>query len=131
MAKAKPQNVEQFLEGLSHPRKADIEQVWAAILQASPGITEQVKWSAPSFCINGDDRITFRLQPRDVVELVFHRGAKKRDDASSFSFDDPSGLIKWSTSDRGIIAFPDHDAVQARLPALVDLVDRWMKTTAD
>jgi hypothetical protein len=47
-------------------------------------------------CIDrDDDRITFRLQPGDRVQLVFHRGTRKRDDATTFSFQDGTGLMEW------------------------------------
>jgi hypothetical protein len=129
VAKKSNVSVEQFLDDLTHPRKAEIEELRAAILGARTDVTEQVKWNAPSFCIGGDDRITFRLQPGDRVELVFHRGAKTRTDTDSFTFADPSGLIEWSTADRGIMVFRDHDEVRARTPVLVELVNRWMEAT--
>lgn len=130
MAKANNVSVEQFLDDLPHSRKAEIQELRAAILVSSTDVTEHVKWNAPSFCADGDDRITFRLQPGDRVELVFHRGAKKRTDTGSFTFSDPSGLIEWSTADRGIVAFRDHDAVRAAMPALVEFAHRWMETTS-
>ncbi|QLY27997.1 DUF1801 domain-containing protein [Nocardia huaxiensis] len=131
MATSSTGKVEQFLADSSHPRKPEIEQLRKAILGANPGITEQIKWNAPSFCINGDDRITMRLQPKDVLDLIFHLGAKKRDaDTATFEFDDPSGLIRWLAPGRGIIEFRDHDDLTAKLPAVVELADRWMKATA-
>ncbi|WP_067547877.1 DUF1801 domain-containing protein [Nocardia crassostreae] len=129
---ARKQTVEEFLADSPHPRKAKIEELRAAILLANPQLTEQIKWNAPSFCVNGDDRITFQLQPKDVVALIFHRGAKKRDgDADGFTFDDPTGLIDWRSPDRGLIGFADKQDVQAKLPAVVDLATRWIKATAD
>ncbi|GAB0108097.1 hypothetical protein JMUB6875_71020 [Nocardia sp. JMUB6875] len=131
MAKSNNANVDQYLADLSHPRKAEIEELRKALLGASPGITEQVKWNAPSFCVNGDDRITMQLQPKDVVNLIFHLGAKKRDaDAGPFEFDDPSGLIRWLAPGRGIVEFRDQDDLTEKLPAVVELADRWMKATA-
>jgi hypothetical protein len=62
-----------------------VEAVREIILSTHSGINEQIKWNAPSFGIDGDDRITFRLQPGDRVQLVFHRGAQKRDDVTTFS----------------------------------------------
>jgi hypothetical protein len=61
-------SVDTFLDDLVHPRKAEIEELRAVLLGSSPGMTERVKWNAPSFCVNGDDRITFRLQPGDRME---------------------------------------------------------------
>ena len=73
------QSVTAFLETLEHPRKAEIERLRAIILAADPTLGEQIKWNAPSFGRNGEDRITFRLQPGDKVDLIFHRGAKVKD----------------------------------------------------
>ena len=39
-----------------------------ALLAIDLPITERVKWNAPSFCVDGDDRVTMRLQPKDRVE---------------------------------------------------------------
>jgi len=129
MARATATSVERYLLDLPHPRKGEIEEIRGAILENIPQITERVKWNAPSFCVAGDDRITFRLQPGDRVELVFHRGAKKRADTDTFSFSDPSGLIKWSTPDRGTIAFRDQEDVRSKLPALIDVANRWINAT--
>ncbi|HEY8600883.1 MAG TPA: DUF1801 domain-containing protein, partial [Thermomicrobiales bacterium] len=63
----------QFLETLDDSRKAEVEQLRAIILDADPGITEQIKWKAPSFCYRGDDRVTMRLHPKGGVQLIFHR----------------------------------------------------------
>jgi hypothetical protein len=122
--------VQAFLRDLKHGRKDEVEAVREIILSAHPGITEQIKWNAPSFCIDGDDRITFRLQPGDRVHLVFHRGARKRDDATTFSFEDGSGLLEWVARDRALVTFEDLDDVKAKRAAFKDLVRRWMIATS-
>ena len=123
-------DVQAFLRGLKHARKDEVEAVREIILSAHPGITERIKWNAPSFCIDGDDRITFRLQPGDRVQLVFHRGARKRDDATTFSFEDGSGLLEWVARDRALVTFEDLDDVKAKRAAFKDLVRRWMIATS-
>jgi hypothetical protein len=123
--------VQAFLQDLQHGRKDAVEAVREVIRSAHPGISEQIKWNAPSFCIDGDDRITFRLQPDDRVQLVFHRGARKRDDASTFSFEDGSGLLEWVARDRALVTFRDLDDVAAKRAAFQDLVRRWMIATSD
>jgi hypothetical protein len=120
--------VRAFLEGLKHRRKDAVQAVREIVLSAHPEITERIKWNAPSFCIDGDDRITFRLQPRDMVQLVFHRGAGKRDDAT-FSFEDRSGLLEWVAKDRAVVTFGDREDVVAKREALRDLAKRWMTAT--
>ena len=50
--------VREFTGELSHPLKAGIEDVRSAILASDDGITEHIKWNAPSFCWEGEDRVT-------------------------------------------------------------------------
>jgi hypothetical protein len=67
---------------------------------------------------------------RDRVQLVFHRGAQKRDDATRFSFKDSSGLLECVTLVRALVTFGDLDDVEAKSAALKDLVRRWMIATS-
>jgi len=119
-------DVDGYLDRLDHPLKAGVEQLRAAILASDDGITESVKWNAPNFRYDGVDRVTFRLQPGDRLQLVLHRGAAVRDDVGDFRFDDPTGLVEWATPDRGVLTFSDLADVAAKQPAVVELVRRWV-----
>jgi hypothetical protein len=119
-------SVDAFLAELQHPLKSGIEQLRAAILASNGAITEHVKWNAPSFCYEGVDRVTFRLQPGDRLQLVLHRGARTRDDAADFRFEDPTGLLEWLAADRAVVTFRDLADVEARKAAVADLVSRWV-----
>jgi hypothetical protein len=115
--------VERFMEGLDHPLKEEIGRLREAILASNDGITEHIKWKAPSFCYAGEDRVTFRLHPADRAQLVFHRGAKVKDDAAEFAFEDDTGLLQWVAQDRAIVALRDAEARQGEL---VEVVKRWV-----
>lgn len=119
-------DVDEYLGALQHPLKAGVILLRTAILAGNPGITENIKWNAPSFCYAGQDRVTFRLQPKNQLQLIFHRGAKVRTDTADFTFDDPSGLLNWLSPDRAIVGFSDLDAVVATRGAMVELVNRWV-----
>ena len=119
--------VDAFLAQLDHPFKPAIERLRAAILSSNDGITEQVKWNAPSFVYDGVDRATFRLQPGNRLELILHRGAKTRDDVAEFRFADDSGLPEWLAPDRAVVRFRDAADVDAKQDAVVDLVNRWVR----
>jgi hypothetical protein len=95
------------------------------------GAAIRIKWNARSFFIDDDDRITFWLQPGDRVQLIFHRGAMRRDDATTFSFEDRSGLLEWVAKDRAVVTFHDLGDVKAKSAALKDLVRRWMTATRE
>ncbi len=122
-----PVDVDAWLAAHAHARKAEVLVLRDALRAAIPSLTERVKWNAPSFCAAGDDRITFRLHPGDRVELVFHRGAKKHSDA--FRFDDPTGLVSWAATDRGVVAFRDATDVAAKVPAVQALARAWIAAT--
>lgn len=128
MAKARA-SVEAYMAGLDHPMKPVLARLRETVLGVDPGITEQVKWNAPSFCWNGDDRVTANVRGSGSVMLVFHRGVGRKD-ASGFSFDDPAGLLKWAAKDRGTVTFASLDEVESRAGDLADLVRRWMHATA-
>ena len=119
-------SVDAFMADLRHPLKPGIQRLRAAILASNEAITEHVKWNAPSFCYDGVDRVTFRLQPGDRLQLVLHRGARTRDDVENFRFEDPADLLEWLANDRALVTFRDLADVEARQAAVVDLVNRWM-----
>ena len=84
-----------FLEGLDHPFSKEIQEVRKIILDADQNLTEQIKWNAPSFCHNREDRITFNLHAKDHFKLIFHCGAKPKDTKTNRQlFNDETGLIK-------------------------------------
>jgi uncharacterized protein YdeI (YjbR/CyaY-like superfamily) len=123
--------VSDFLKKLEHPLKAEIEKLREIILNSNSELTEQIKWNAPSFCFNGDDRITFKIHPPKNVQLIFHRGAKVRSDVESFSFEDLTGMIKWATKDRGVITFQNIQEIEERKHDLKVIVNKWIRAAAE
>ncbi|MGH3146976.1 MAG: DUF1801 domain-containing protein [Rubrobacter sp.] len=122
------QEVDRFMGEVEHPLRDGVERLRSAILDSNDGITEHVKWNAPSFRYAGEDRVTFRLYPRDRVRLVFHRGSRVRSDGKDFVFDDDTGLLEWVADDRAVVALQDAEDVEAKQPAIVELVNRWIVT---
>jgi hypothetical protein len=118
--------VDQFMASLDHPLKEGVQRLRTAILACNDTITEHIKWNAPSFRHGGQDRLTFRLQPGNKLQLIFHRGAKPRADTATFVFDDPTGLMTWPAPDRAVIDFPDLQAVTTNEAKIVSLVNRWV-----
>jgi hypothetical protein len=121
-------DVERLLAGSTHPMTPGVERLRAALLDSDEGMSEHVKWKAPSFRYDGEDRVTFNLARPDRVVLVFHRGVRVRPDAERFTFDDPTGLLTWPAPDRGVLTFTDAAQLDAAVPAVVDLVGRWVRS---
>jgi hypothetical protein len=134
MAKAKqsgPEQVADFLLNLKHSLKSAIESLREIILNSNKGITEHIKWNAPSFCFQDDDRITFNLHKNDCILLIFHRGAKVKDTKGKEPlFKDSTGLLEWLSNDRGVAKFYSLEEVNEKKIKLVKLVKQWIKETA-
>ena len=105
------------MAALDHPLKAEVQAVREIILGVNPGITEQVKWAAPSFSYKGY-MVTFNLWARDRVHLVFHNGA---------ILNNKDGLLEGDYPDRRMLYLADMPAVKAKQAALVRLVKEWIK----
>ncbi|MCU1675767.1 MAG: hypothetical protein JWM93_525 [Frankiales bacterium] len=119
--------VDDFLAALIHPDKYAVASLRDAILRSDPDITESVKWNAPNFRYAGEDRVTFRLQPKNCLELIFHRGATVRDDTDAFTFADDTGLLRWVAPDRGVVSFKDGDEAEEHEKVVIELVNRWVR----
>jgi len=64
--------VDEFLENLSHPFKAEIEALRSIIKGVNKDIAEEIKWKAPSFNYKGEYLVTFNLWETKRIHLVFH-----------------------------------------------------------
>lgn len=125
------QQVVDFLNNLEHPLKKEIEEVRKIILSANEHITEHIKWNAPSFCFNNEDRVTFNLQGKGFFRLVFHCGAKVKDHAGNGPlFDDSTGLLDWVADDRAIVKLTDMSDVEDKKEKLAEVVARWIEVTS-
>ncbi len=108
-----------------HPLEKEMLLVRVILLAAAKGVSEHIKWKAPSFCLDGEDRITFDLR-KGTVNLIFHRGVKVKD-TKSFSFKDKSGLVKWLAPDRGVVVLGDAKDIKVKKAALALLAKDWLK----
>ena len=103
-----------------------IDVARAAILAADSGLIETEKWNAPNFVYDGVDRVTMRVPPKGGLQLIFHRGAKVRDDVAEFVFLDPTGRLAWPAKDRGILTLSDEADATASAAQITELVRLWI-----
>ena len=99
---AKGPTVEAWLAAQTPEIRSAVERLRAMVLNAADGVTEHIKWNGPSFCIDGDDRITVGLAPKGGVRAILHRG---------------------------VVAFADEAAVVAGAEAFADICRRWLEAT--
>jgi|JI8StandDraft_1071087.scaffolds.fasta_scaffold33139_3 hypothetical protein len=120
-------DVQRYLDQLTHPRHADIARLREAILAADPGFSENVKWNAPNFVYGGIDRVTFQLHPGDRFLVVLHRGAVTSK-APASAFEVESTLVTWVGPDRGVVDVPSAPEFDERLPELLGLIGAWVRS---
>jgi uncharacterized protein YdhG (YjbR/CyaY superfamily) len=101
--------VEEFLENLSHPLKAEVEAIRSIIKGVNKNIFEEIKWKAPSFSYKGGYLVTFNLRDTKRVHLVFHNPmiAKVK-----------SKLLEGDYADRRMAYFADMKDVRLKKSAL-------------
>lgn len=133
MAKQKltgTQEVTKFLSELEHPLKKEIEQLRKIILSTDKDLTENIKWNAPNFSLNDEDRITMRIHPPSKqIQLIFHRGAKVQALPGKNIISDDKGMLEWKTTDRAVATFTDLKDIKLKSSDITDLVTKWLKVT--
>lgn len=117
--------VEAYLENLDPVARMQIDALRKIVRASHDSLVEHIKWNAPSFMLDGEDRITLGLDRKGGVRLVLHRGAKARA-ADDFAFTDPAGLAAWPSPDRGVIQFRDVIEIEANADDLAALCARWL-----
>lgn len=121
-----PSDVDAFLAALDHPFKPEILAVREILLGADPGVSEEIKWNAPSFRTT-EHFATFQLRAKDGVQVILHFGAKKRDRPSPrAAIADPEGLLQWLGDDRASVKLRDEAEIDARRAAFTALIREWI-----
>ena len=123
----KVDDVDALMADLEHPLKKAIEAARRVILGAAPGVSEGVKWNAPSFRTEKDFFATINLRAKDQVQVVLHLGAKRRPDLKAFKVVDPNGLLEWLGQDRAMASLGAGRTLIANKKALEAIVRAWVK----
>jgi uncharacterized protein YdeI (YjbR/CyaY-like superfamily) len=122
--------VTKFLDDLNHPLRSEIEQLRLTILGANTKLTENIKWNGPNYCMDNNDRITMRIHPLEQLQLIFHRGAKVKEQPKDKLIEDKSGLLSWKGNDRAVATFKTMADIEARKSDLPKVVNNWITATS-
>lgn len=114
-----------FMAALDHPLKADIAIVRKLILGVSPSISDGVKWNSLSFR-KSDWFATVNLRSKDVVQLVFHTGAKAKDNPE-LKIPDANGLLLWLAKDRALVTLGSGKTLKANRAAFEAIAKAWIR----
>lgn len=119
-----PEEVALFLAALEHPHKDALVAIRRIILEADSDIAEGIKWNAPSFRTS-EWFATFHLRAKEGVQVILHLGAKVRADTVPIA--DPQSLLAWLGRDRASVSFRDVADVEAKGPALTEVIRQWIR----
>jgi len=101
--------VDEFMEKLDHPIKAEVQMIRDIIKTANHDITEQIKWNAPSFSYKEQYLVTFNLREKQRIHLVFHNPMISKV---------KSELLEGNYPDSRMAHFAGDDDIRAKRPAL-------------
>ena len=123
----KNSEVTKFLNELNHPFRKEIEELRDFILASNKDLTENIKWNAPNYCFQDEDRITMRIQPMTTkVQLIFHRGAKKQEQPKDKLIANKSKILVWKEKDRAIITFKNSQEIEKGKHELEKIINEWI-----
>ena len=128
----KYKTIDEYLDGLDTARKAQVQKLRQLILDESPPLTEHIKWNAPSYVLDGEDRITFNTMNKEqVVKLVFHMGATRKEDKKAQPILKDAPLIEWASDIRGYMTFKSLDEITSNEKEVRRLVAEWLALATD
>ena len=120
--------VPEFLADLDPVRREQVELLRSIIQHAHAGFTEHIKWNAPSYVLDGRDRLTFNLLNREgAVKLVLHMGATRKEIRGGQPIlTNDKGLVYWPADIRGIMTFTDLADIQTHKSDIAEICSRWV-----
>ncbi len=114
--------VDEFLQNLSHPFKAEVEAVRSIIKGVNKDIHEEIKWKGPSFNYKGEYLVTFNLRETKRVHLVFHNPYIPKVN---------SKLLEGEYKDRRMLYFNDRQEIEAKKTELEHIINELIRLNSN
>jgi len=121
--KAKPSDeelVNDWMQQLEHPLKAEIDTVLTIIKQSNSSIKERIKWNAPSY-YSTEDIVTFNHRATQHVHLIFHHPSIVKI---------KSALLEGDYKDRRMLYLPDMKAIKVHKKELQRIINESVQLIA-
>jgi uncharacterized protein YdhG (YjbR/CyaY superfamily) len=123
MKKANPtmgntEQVNEFMDKLDHPFKAEVQMIREIIKKVNKDITEEIKWKAPSFSYRGESLVTFNLWEKQRIHLVFHNPVISKI---------KNKLLEGDYDHRRMAYFSDENDIQAKKTTLEKVLKDLIK----
>lgn len=123
----KYKTVEEFLDGLDDNRRAQVLKLRQYIMETSPSLEEHIKWNAPSYTLNNEDRITFNTMNKEqVVKLVFHMGVTRKENKKGEPILKDARIIEWVSDIRGYATFKTMEEITSQEKMIKEAIANWL-----
>ena len=121
--------VSTFLDAQNHPLRSEIELLRQCMLSSNKNLSENIKWNGPNYCLGGEDRITMKVQPPKNIQLIFHRGAKVKEQPKEKLIKEDFGLLDWKGNDRAVATFKTIKEIENSKKSLSVIITEWLSVT--
>jgi len=121
--------VTNFLDQINPSLRGEIECLRSIIMSTGMNLSEGIKWNAPNYSINGNDRITLRINSPKMIQIIFHRGAKVQEQPPERILDDKYTILLWKENDRAIASFKSLNEIQDNILILKEIITKWIEST--
>jgi len=119
--------VEEFITDLSDERQQQVQALRALIKTTHPELTEHIKWNAPSYVLDSEDRITFNMHYPDRTMILIHMGATRKENKKADPImKDETGLVEWNSDIRGTVSFSSLDEIANSQADLTKILNAWL-----
>ena len=124
----KYKSIEEFLSDQTADKLQEINKLRELILHTEPRLVENLKWNAPNYVYNDEDRITFNLMNKqNVVKIIIHMGAtRKENKKGSPVLGNGQGLVEWNSDIRGTIRFNGMSDISLKKEPFQTLISDWL-----
>jgi len=121
-------DVVEYFSDLQGDKLKQVELLRPIILESAPNLIERIKWNAPSYALNDDDRIAFGMNKTGSTTLVLHMGATRKEDKKAPPIlTGDNGLVEWKSDIRGVMAFEGSREIDERRNDVMDVLKRWLE----
>ena len=118
--------VTSFLDVQNHPFRTEIEVLRNIILDSNTDLKENIKWNGPNYIFNNEDRITIKINPPKIIQIIFHCGAKVKEQPQNKLIDNDFGLLQWKENNRAVASFKSMNDIEINKENISSIVKQWI-----
>lgn len=119
-------DVSTFLNEQTHPFRKEIEHLRVIILTSNQNLSENIKWNGPNYSLDNEDRVTMKIHPPKNIQLIFHRGAKVKEQPKEKLISEDFGLLQWKENDRAVATFKSMQEIENNKESLISIIREWL-----